>query len=477
MDANEFRRHGHELVDWIAEYLDGGVRGHAVRARVAPGEVRSQLPPEPPARGEPFSRVMADFERVLLPGVTHWQHPRFFAYFPANNSYPSVLGELLSAGLGVQGMLWETGPAATELEEVVMGWLRRMLGLPAEFQGVIQDTASTAALAALLCARERATHGRFNTEGAAAPQADRLVVYVSPETHSSIEKGARIAGFGRERVRKVPVGAAYALDPVALEATVAADLAAGLVPACCVGTCGTTGSTALDPLRAIGETCRRHGMWFHVDAALAGAAAILSEKRHILDGVELADSFVFNPHKWMFTNFDCSAFFVRDPDFLVKVLSINPEYLRTAHDGGVSNFRDWHVQLGRRFRALKLWFVIRTFGVEGIRARLREHLAWAQEFRSWVEADPDWELLAPVPLNLICFRWAPLSADPRALDALNERLLRAVNDGGQLYLSHTRLGGDYALRLCVGQTTQTRDDVAAAWRILGETARAIARPA
>lgn len=470
MDAAEFRRHGHALVDWIADYLDGGVRDHPVRARVSPGEIRARLPQEPPARGEPFARVMGDFERVLLPGVTHWQHPRFFAYFPANNSYPSVLGELLSAGLGVQGMLWETGPAATELEEVVMEWLRRMLGLPADFRGVIQDTASTATLAALVCARERATHGRFNTEGAAAPRADRLVVYASTETHSSVEKGAKIAGFGRERVRKVPVGPRYALDAGALAAAVTADLAAGLAPACCVGTCGTTGSTALDPLREIGEVCRRHGIWFHVDAALAGTAAILPEKRAILDGVELADSFVFNPHKWMFTNFDCSAFFVRDPDFLVRSLAINPEYLRTAHDGGASNFRDWHVQLGRRFRALKLWFVIRTLGVEGIRERVRAHLAWAGEFASWVDADPEWELLAPVPLNLVCFRWCPADAPAERLDALNERLQRAVNDDGRMYLTHTRLGGDYALRLCTGQTAQTRDDVVAAWAILREVA-------
>jgi aromatic-L-amino-acid decarboxylase len=463
MEREEFLRHGHALVDWIADYLDGGVRAYPVRAQVAPGEIRARLPAAPPEAGEPLDAALADFHSLLMPGVTHWQHPRFFAYFPANTSYPSVLGELLAAGLGAQGMVWETSPAVTELEEVVIEWLRQMLDLPVEWRGVIQDTASTATLTALLCARERVTDGRFNQEGAAAAGADRLVVYASSEAHSSLEKGAKIAGFGRDRVRKLPVDGDYALDPAALAAAVAADLAAGLIPACAVGTVGTTGSTALDPLRAVGGICRRHGMWFHVDGALAGTAAIVPELRWILDGIELADSFVFNPHKWMFTNFDCSAYFVRDPDFLVRTLAVNPEYLRTAHDGGVSNFRDWHVQLGRRFRALKLWFVIRSFGVEGIRERVRRHVAWAHELRGWIAADPDFELLAPTPLNLVCWRWCPPFAAPADLDALNERLLTALNDGGELYLSHTRLGGAYTLRLCVGQTTTTRDDVVAAW--------------
>ncbi len=464
MDAADFRRHGHELIDWIADYLDGGVRAYPVRAQVAPGDILAGLPASPPEQGEPMADILADFRRVLLPGITHWQHPRFFAYFPANNSLPSVLAELLTAGLGAQCMVWETSPAAAELEERVMAWLGGMLGLPAAWRGCIQDTASTATLAALVCARERATGGRFNLDGAAAPQADRLTVYASTETHSSVEKGAKIAGYGRGRVRKVAVDAAYAMDPAALERALAADLAAGLRPACVVATVGTTSSTALDPLRPLGEICRRHGLWLHVDAALAGAAAILPEKRALLGGVELADSFDFNPHKWLFTNFDCSAFWVRDADELVKVFAITPEYLKTAHDGGVSNFRDWGVPLGRRFRALKLWFVIRAFGVEGLRRRLRLHLELAQRFAAWVQADPDFELMAPVPLNLVCFRARPrAAASEPELERLNAALMERLNASGRLYLTHTRLGGRFVLRLSIGQTGTTADDVAAAW--------------
>lgn len=524
MDHEEFRRHGHELVDWVADYLGGRVREYPVRAQVKPGEVRGQLPAAPPLQAEPFARVLADFQRVLLPGITHWQHPRFFGYFPANNSPPSVLAELLTAGLGAQCMSWETSPAAAELEEVVMDWLRQLLGLGPDWRGVIQDTASTATLVALICARERATGGRFNLEGAAAPDAEKLVVYASSEAHSSVEKGAKIAGFGRERLRKVAVGVDYAMSPRALEQAVTADLAAGLRPAAVVATVGTTSSTAIDPLPAIGRVCREHGLWLHVDAALAGTAALLPEMRWILDGVELADSFEFNPHKWMFTNFDCAAYFVRDADFLVKTFAMSPEYLKTAHDGGVSNFRDWGVALGRRFRALKLWFVLRAYGAEGIRARVRQHLELAHRLRAWVENDPDFEVLAPAPLNLVCFRWRPRGwaamggerggpgrpgdgpaaavvdgagepdeggasgdrcfvnlsrphggahrplADP-ALDALNERLLRALNDSGELYLTHTRLSGCYVLRLVVGQTEVTPADVEAAWATIRETAR------
>jgi aromatic-L-amino-acid decarboxylase len=358
MTPEEFRHHAHELVDWMANYLrDVGER--RIVPEVEPGDVRRSLPATPPATAEPFERIAADFRNLILPGMTHWNHPGWFAYFPANHSPPSILAEMLTATLGAQCMSWQTSPAATELEQVVMEWLRDMLGLPGDFTGVIQDTASTATLVALLTARERA-----GTDPA------RLTVYASTEAHSSVPKGVRLAGIGLERLRAIPADAAFAMRPDLLEQAVAADVALGLVPACVVATAGTTSSTGVDPLRAIGEICRRHGIWMHVDAAYAGAAAILPERRALFDGVELADSFVFNPHKWLLTNFDCSAYFVRDVPALLATFAANPAYLQTAHDTEVVNFRDWGIQLGRRFRALKLWFVIRSYGVDGLRAML-----------------------------------------------------------------------------------------------------------
>ena len=474
MDAAEFRRHGHELIDWIADYQENAER-YPVLARVEPGDVRRRLPSAPPERGEPMEAILKDFHEIVMPGVTHWNHPRFFAYFPANNSGPSVLGELLSAGLGVNAMLWQTCPAATELEEVVMDWLRQLLGLPAEFRGVIQDTASTATLCALLCARERATGHAVNRDGfAAGADGGALRVYVSDQGHSSIEKGAKIAGFGAANVVRVASDAEYAMDPADLARRVAADREAGLRPCAVVATVGTTSSTAMDPLAAVGAIAGEHGLWLHVDAALAGSAAVLPEMRHLLDGVEAADSLVFNPHKWLFTNFDCSAFFTRRPDELVRTLTILPEYLKTDHDDDVSNFRDWGIQLGRRFRALKLWFVLRSFGAEGLRERLREHLALARDFGSWVDADPDFELLAPVAVNTVCFRWRPGDeADGEGLDALNKRLLDTVNAGGLIYLTHTRLAGRFTLRLSVGQTQTRRRHVEEAWACLRDAAASL----
>jgi aromatic-L-amino-acid decarboxylase len=416
--------------------------------------------------------VIEDFRRIILPGITHWNHPRFFAYFPANHSGPSILAELLSAALGINAMLWQTSPAATELEERVMDWLRQMLGLPGEFRGVIQDTASTATLCALICARERSSGFRINEKGFMGGVMDgALRIYTSGEAHSSVEKDARIAGFGSQNVVKVDVDAAFAMVPEDLEKRILADRNSGLIPCCVVATVGTTSSTALDPLRPIGEIARRYGLWLHVDAALAGSAAILPEKRWILDGIELVDSFVFNPHKWLFTNFDCSAFFVRDPEALTRTLSILPEYLKTDLDRQVTNFRDWGIQLGRRFRALKLWFVIRSYGVEGLRTKLRDHLRWAQEFKEWVEKDPDFEILAPVPLNTVCFRFNPWGegASAEDLERLNKAVLDEVNRSGRIFITHTKLKGDFSLRLCVGQTQTQRHHVREAWEALCET--------
>jgi aromatic-L-amino-acid decarboxylase len=471
MDADSFREHGYELIDWVADYLENAGR-YRVLSPVAPGEIRAQLPASPPLKGEPMDVILQDFREKILPGVTHWNHPRFFAYFPANNSGPSILGELLSAALGVNGMLWQTCPAATELEEVVMDWLRQLLELPESFRGVIQDTASTASLCALLCARERLTGYAVNREGFVAGSAGgTLRVYASSEAHSSIEKGAKIAGFGAENVVRVAVDGVFAMDPVDLDRCIQADRQLGLRPCCVVATVGTTSSTASDPLRPVGEVARRHGLWLHVDAALAGSAAILPEKRSLLDGIELADSFVFNPHKWLFTNFDCSAYFTRDADTLLRTLAILPEYLKTDRDREVSNFRDWGIPLGRRFRALKLWFVLRHYGVEELRARLREHIALAQEFGRWVAESSNFELLAPIPLNTVCFRFHPGRGADTApsggeLDHLNKELLDEVNASGRMYITHTKLHGRYTLRLCVGQTQTRREHVVEGWDCL-----------
>ncbi|MFW6181712.1 MAG: pyridoxal phosphate-dependent decarboxylase family protein, partial [Spirochaetota bacterium] len=458
-------------VDWMADYL-GSIERYPVKSQVSPRGIYNRLPSEPPAEPECFDDIFQDFQKILLPGITHWQHPSFFAYFPANSSHPSVLAEMLTAALGAQCMSWQTSPAATELEERVMRWLARMTGLGEGFEGVIQDTASTSTLASLLTAREKATGFASNNRGLAGVK--RLVVYCSSETHSSIEKDAKIAGIGRDNVRKIEVDQRYALIPGRLEKAIAADTRNGLTPCCAVATLGTTGSTAVDPLREIGEVCRRHGVWLHVDAALAGTALVLPEMRWMIDGIEHADTFVFNPHKWMFTNFDCSAYFVRDPEALVRTFEIHPEYLKTAEGNQVHNYRDWGIQLGRRFRALKLWFVIRSFGVRGIQDRVREHIRMAWGLARRVEEEPDFELLAPVPLNTVCFRYRPEGiAREEELNALNVRLLEALNATGRLYLTHTVLGGAYTIRFVVGQTNVEQRHVEEGWRLVTETARAL----
>jgi len=468
MQPDEFRRHAHALVDWMADYLrDVGTL--PITPAVAPGDVRGRIPDTPPLDAEPFEALFDDFRRVIVPGMTHWNHPGWFAYFPCNNSPPSILGEMLTSTIGAQGMSWATSPAATELEQVVMDWLRQMIGLPAGWVGVIQDTASTATLVALLTARERATDGRTGALGLEAAGAP-LAVYASREAHSSIDKAVKLAGYGLERLRHIDTDDAFALRPEALARALEADRAAGVRPACVVATIGTTSSTAVDPLRPIAELCRRHGAWLHVDAAYAGAAAIVPELRPHFDGMEEADSVVLNPHKWLLTNFDCTAYYVRDPAALLATFQATPEYLRTAYDAEVVNFRDWGIQLGRRFRALKLWFVIRSYGVEGLRAMLRRHVALARELAQWIAGDPDFEVMAPVPFGLVCFRWCPRGRSETELDALNARLLAAVNAGRERYLTHTRLGGRYAIRLVVGQRATEREHVRAAWEAVRRAA-------
>jgi aromatic-L-amino-acid decarboxylase len=460
MKNEAFRRAGHQFIDWIADYFEN-VEKYPVVARVEPGDIKKMIPAVPPARGEAIEAIFRDFENVLMPGITHWQHPGWFGYFPANNSPASVLGELLTAGLGAQCMVWQTSPAAAELEEVVLDWLRQMIGLPEGFSGVIQDTASTATLCALLSARERATGYDGNESGLTRP----LAVYASEEAHSSVDKGVRIAGFGKKNLRRIPTDARFALIPEKLEEAIVRDRDGGLVPACVVATAGTTSSGAIDPLRPIGEICRRQGVWLHVDAAWAGTAALLPDKRWVLDGAELADSLVFNPHKWMVTNFDCSAYFVRDPAALIRTFEIHPEYLKTGVDAKVKNYRDWGIQLGRRFRALKLWFVVRSYGVEGLQAMVGEHLRLAGLIKDWVEADSRFELLAPADLALVCFRLNDGRDEP-ALNELNRRFLAEINAAGPVFLTHTTLRGKYTLRFVVGQRTTEERHVRGAWDII-----------
>jgi aromatic-L-amino-acid decarboxylase len=464
MTPDEFRRWGHAMVDWVAAYQER-VADLPVLSRVQPGEVRAQLPPSPPDQGEPMDAVLRDLDDIIVPGITHWQSPNFFAYFPCNNSGPSILGELLSAGLGVQGMLWATSPACTELEAHVLDWTAELLDLPARFRstgdggGVIQDSASSAALCALLAARERATGGRSNATG---PDGT-LVGYTSDQAHSSIERAFMIAGVGRENLRLVPSDHRFAMRPDALAELMAADVAAGRTPFFVSATVGTTSSNGMDPLGPIADLCRRHGCWLHVDAAMSGTAALCPEFRWIHAGLEGADSYCFNPHKWMFTSFDCDCFYVADRRALVSALSILPEYLRNrpTESGAVIDYRDWQVPLGRRFRSLKLWMVIRHYGAEGLRHHVRGHVELAQEFAGWVGADPDFELAAPAPLNLVCFRHL-------GGDQVNEAIMERLNAAGDLYLTHTRLDDRYTLRLCVGQTHTEREHVQRAWeRIRG----------
>lgn len=472
MTLNRFRAEAHALVDWMADYLEG-VRDRPVSPGAAPGDVVAALPESPPEDAEPFDRQFADFERIIMPAMTHWQHPGFFGYFPANSSPPSVLAEMLTATLGAQCMSWQTAPAATELEQRMMVWLAKMIGLPSGFTGVIQDSASSATLCAILTARERASDGWTNQAGLTAGTR-HMTVYGSSECHSSIEKAVRIAGLGAGNFRKVAVDDTGAMDPDALERAISDDRAEGRLPICVVAALGSTGTGAVDPLPAIAEICARHGVWLHVDAAWAGSALILPECRWIADGVAAADSFVFNPHKWLFTNFDCSAYFVKDPAALVNTLGIQPEYLKTPGAGAMPDYRDWGVPLGRRFRALKLWFVIRTYGVSGLQAKLRDHIAWAGRLGEAIAATPGFELVTAPSLALVTFRFRPAGATaPAAVDRANQDLLAAINGTGRAFLSHTRFRGAYVIRFAIGQTATRWEDVARAWHLIRSSAHAM----
>ncbi|MCP4689734.1 MAG: aspartate aminotransferase family protein [Desulfobacterales bacterium] len=466
MTPQDFRRHGRAVVDWIADYYEN-IESRPVLSRVEPGRIRASLPPAPPPRGEAFEDILKDVEKLILPGITHWQSPNFFAFFPANTSGPSILGELLAAGLGVQGMLWATSPACTELETHVLDWLVDMLDLPQRFKsdgaggGVIQDSASSATLCALLAARERVTYYESNQDGLDG----RLVAYTSAQAHSSIEKAVTIAGVGRRNLRLIEVDDRFALRPDKLAQRIKADREAGRTPFFVGATIGTTSSNAIDPLPRIGLICQREGLWLHVDAAMSGPAALCPEHRYIHEGMEFADSYCFNPHKWLFTNYDCDCFFVADRSVLIKTLSILPEYLRNkaTESGAVIDYRDWQIPLGRRFRALKLWFVLRYYGVEGLRRHIRNHIRLTKEFAGWVEASDDFEIAAPAPFNLVCFRH-------KGGDEINEKLLNLLNNSGRMHLTHTRLNDKFILRLCIGQTNTEARHVEQAWRHIREKA-------
>lgn len=472
MTPEEFRKYGHALVDYIADYR-ARVAERPVMPPTTPGEVRAALPAAPPDGPEPFEAILQDLDRLIVPALTHWQHPRFFGYFPCNQSLASVLGDYASTGLGVLGLSWQASPALTEVEEVVTDWLRQMVGLSAAWSGVIQDTASTSTLIALLCARERAS-GYSLTRGGLQSEAAALTVYASRHSHSSVDKAALLAGFGRDNVRLVPCDADYALRADRLEAMIVEDRAAGRRPCAIVATTGTTTTTALDPVGAAAEIAARHGLWLHVDAAMAGSAMILPECRWMWDGIEGADSLVLNPHKWLGAAFDCSVYYVRDPEHLVRVMSTNPSYLQSSADGRVTNYRDWGIPLGRRFRALKLWFLIREQGVAGLQERLRRDCRHAQWFADQVRAAEGWQVLAPVPLQTICVRHTPRGTTGEALDRHTQRWAERVNRSGAAYVTPAVLDDRWMVRVSIGAEHTRQDDVASLWQTMRAAAEGAA---
>jgi aromatic-L-amino-acid decarboxylase len=466
LNPKDFKKEADPVIEWIDSYLNN-LRDYPVKARVAPGDIYWAIPDEAPLESEPMEQIMEDLDRIILPGMTHWQHPGFHAYFPANSSVESVLAESLTSAMGAQCMIWDTSPAAAELEQRMMEWLRDAMGIPESFEGVIQDTASTASLVALLTAREVATDFRSNEEGVPS----NLRIYCSKETHSSIEKGVMVCGIGRKNLVKIEVDEQMRMKPEELETRIREDLEAGLRPCAVVAAIGTTGTVAVDPLEKIGKICGKYGVWLHVDAAYAGTALLLPEYRWMIRGIEQADSFVFNPHKWMFTNFDCSVYLVKDAGSLIRTFEILPEYLKTKTRGAVNDYRDWGVPLGRRFRALKLWFVIRSFGLEGIREKLRSHILMNVHFSEEL-AKLDQVVLPLKPfLNFSCFRLQPPGlSDPANLNALNEAFLEEINKSGKLYLTHTKINGLYTIRMLIGQTYVEEDHVDLALELIASAA-------
>jgi len=471
LTPEEFRKEAHTLVDWMADYLEE-VEQYPVKPEISPGEIFAKLPKSPPEEGEPIPDIFHDFQKLILPGMTHWQSPNFFAYFPANSSYPSLLAEMLTATLGAQCMIWDTSPAAAELEEAMMGWLKSLLHLPQHFEGVIQDTASTATLVALLTAREKASGFTMRQKGFSQ---EKFTAYCSHEAHSSVEKAIRVAGLGSERLHKIATDEQLALRPELLEKQIKRDKANGLQPLFVVAALGTTGTTAIDPLKPIAEICERYDIWLHVDAAYAGSLLALPEYQWMAQGMDKADSFVFNPHKWLFTHFDCSAYFVKDKVALIRTFEILPEYLKTKDENRVNNYKDWGIALGRRFRALKLWFVLRNFGAKKIRQTLRGHNEMALSFEKAIEAHPHFEMICPRTMNLVCFRYNPGQLTENQLNELNQKLMHQLNESGELYLTHTKVNGKFTLRFVTGNTHLQPRHVQTAWQHITNMAKALSK--
>ncbi len=470
INSREFRFVAHEIVDWMANYLQN-VEQYAVKPEVQPGEILAKIPESPPIAGEEMADILNDFKRIILPGMSHWQSPNWFAYFQANSSYPSLLAEMLTATMGAQCMSWETSPAATELEERMMEWLIELTGLPGSWKGVIQDTASTSTLCALLTAREKESGFSINQAGISK---NTYRVYASKEAHSSVDKAVRIAGLGTDNLVKINSDENLAMIPEHLEEMILADRQKGLVPLFVVATLGTTATLAIDPLEAIAAICKKYKIWLHVDAAYAGSALVMPEFRWMIRGIESADSFVFNPHKWMFTNFDCSAYFVADKTALTRTFSILPEYLKTGVDGQVNNYRDWGIQLGRRFRSLKLWFVLRSYGIQGIQNTFRNHIQWIQNITEEIKKQDDFEVMVSSVLNMVCFRYRPSGMDDNEkLNKLNKDLLEDLNRSGRLFMTHTVIHGNYVMRFVAGQTYLQQRHVLDAWDFIRETARSL----
>ncbi len=465
-NLDDFTKAGHSMMEWLHRYFTE-IEQLPVKPNIRPGSIEALLPKSAPQKGETFERIIQDFDGIIMPGITHWQHPGFHAYFPANNSYPSVLAELLSAGLGVQGMKWITSPAATELERVMMVWLRELIALPEAFKGVIMDTASVSTLCAILAAREKITGYSVNENG---HDGRKYRVYCSSEAHSSIEKAVRIAGLGSKNLVKIQVDGDFKMITKKLEEAILSDLQMGFVPTCIVGALGTTGSGSIDKLDEIGQIANRYHIWYHIDAAYSGNALILPEFRKSIKGLESADSLVFNPHKWLFTNFDCSAFFVKNQEDLTRTFSLVPAYLQSAESDDL-DYSNWGIQLGRRFRSLKLWFVIRSFGAEGLQSMLRFHIELGKMFETFVLQTPDFELLIPRNLNIVCFRYC--KGEASQLNGLNQALLEKINATGKIYLSHTLINNNFALRFVCGQTRVAERHITEAWKIISKAAEGL----